>query len=343
MSQNFLRCKKCILSSSFPNIEYDENGICNFCRDQLYYTTETKTITRAEQRISSLLSEQKGKKEYDAVMCFSGGKDSTYTLLTAVREYKLRVLAFTLDNGFISSTAFRNINRTVEHLGVDLITIKPSAHFFNKLVRTSALEPIYDPKTLVRISSICNSCISLVNITALKIALEKDIPFILAGFTLGQIPANSILYKNNYYFFQESREKHLKRLRKLLGGSVDDYFCIRESLLKKRENFPYNINLLCLKNPSEEEILSEISEIGWTIPTDVDGCSSNCRLNGFNNFIHYKTFGYNPYELELSHLIRKGKITRGEAIEKVENQLDHDHLQEIMGQLDITENDIEKL
>ena len=343
MNKNFSRCQKCILSASFPNIEYDEKGVCNFCRDQIYYTTESRAISKAERRVFTLLEETRGKKEYDAVMCFSGGKDSTYTLLTAIEKFGLKVLSFTLDNGFISPAALENINRTVEYLGVDQVTIRPSSHFFNRLVRASALEQIYAPKTLVRISSICNSCISLVNINALKIALEKDIPFILAGFTLGQIPANSVLYKNNYYFFQESREKHLKRLRKLLGDPVDDYFCIRDSLLAKCESFPHNINLLCLENPSEEEILSKIGRIGWISPSDVDGCSSNCQLNGFNNFIHCKTFGYNPYELELSHLIRKGKITRDEAMGKVQDQFDRNRLQEIMERLDITESDIENI
>jgi hypothetical protein len=156
--------------------------------------------------------------------------------------------------------------------------------------------------------------------TALKYAIEKNIPFILAGFTLGQIPSNTIIYKNNYRFFQESREPVLNKLREHLGKDVDEYFGIRESLLEKVVEYPHNINLLCLEDISETEIIEKVKSIGWIPPKDVDGCSSNCRLNTFNNYIHQKRYGYNPYELELSHLIRKGKLTREEALEKLADQ-----------------------
>lgn len=337
------RCRECVLSSSFPNVTFDENGVCSFCRDEMHMSTETATIERAQERIIELFDTARGQSEYDAVMCYSGGKDSTYTLMTAVKKYNLNILAFTLDNGFTSPAAFENIRNICDELGVDQITFRPSAKFFKPLIKASALKNIYSPKTLVRISAICNSCISVVNNTALKLALEKEIPFILAGFTLGQIPANGIVYKNNYHFFRESREVYLERLRDSLGNSVDDYFCIKESLLKKTEVFPYNVNLLCVEDPTEAEMFQAIENIGWVSPQDVDGCSSNCRLNGFNNFIHQEKFHYSPYELELSHLIRKGKITRDEALQKLSDTLRPEVITSIMKELAISEEEIKAI
>lgn len=341
MTKETTRCTKCILSSAFPKIQFDEDGVCNFCRNEIYYTTENKSIIDAREKVNALLNKHKGTGQYDAIMCYSGGKDSTYTLKLAVQKYRLKVLALTVDNGFLSPVAFDNINQTVDALGVDLVTIRPSSKFFIPLIKASAFQPIYNPKTLTRISSVCNSCISIINIAALRLALEKNIPFILAGFTLGQIPANSIFYKNNYTFFQESREQILNKLRELIGREVDNYLCLSESLLENAESFPYNINLLCLDDPSEDEILADIKKLGWVSPKDVDGCSSNCRLNAFNNFIHTKQMGFNPYELELSHLIRRDKLTREDALKKVAAQADMDALKPILEQLDITQQDIE--
>lgn len=337
------RCTKCILSSAFPKIKFNEEGVCNFCRNEIYFTTETQTIDNARKQIDQLLSEHKGKGQYDAVMCYSGGKDSTYTLMLAVQEYNLKVLALTVDNGFISPVAFENINRTVDTLGVDLITIRPSSKFLVPLIKASAFHKIYNPKTLTRISSVCNSCISIINIAALKLAMEKKVPFILAGFTLGQIPANSIFYKNNYTFFQESREAILNSFRELIGDEVDDYFCINKSLLQETDFYPYNVNLLCLDDPSEDKILADIKKIGWVNPKDVDGCSSNCRLNAFNNFVHQKTMGFNPYELELSHLIRRDKLSREEALKKISAQSDITALQPVLKQLGIPKEKMERL
>ncbi|MCI5119715.1 MAG: hypothetical protein D3908_00670, partial [Candidatus Electrothrix sp. AUS4] len=123
----------------------------------------------------------------------------------------------------------------------------------------------------------------------------------------------------------------------------DDYFCISESLLENTECYPYNINLLCLDEPCEDEILNDIKELGWVSPKDVDGCSSNCRLNAFNNFIHTKKMGFNPYELELSHLIRRGKLSREDALKKISAQADIAALQPILEQLDITPEEFAKL
>lgn len=314
------RCTRCVLSKTFPNIEFDDNGVCNFCRDETTGAAEDKAIEKSREKLFDLISATKGKSEYDAIMCYSGGKDSSYTLMLAVKKYDLKVLSFTLDNGFLSQTAFDNINRVVDALGVDHITFKPSGVFYKSVIRASLLQDIYNPKTLMRISSGCNSCISLVNMTALKMAIEKNIPIIFAGFTLGQIPVNSMIYKNNYTFFQESREASLNKLREYVGPSVDDYYRIRPSVIDRVKSYPFNINLLCLENITEAEIIKNVETLGWTRPDDVDGCSSNCRLNTFNNRIHFKKFGYSPYELELSHLIRKGQLTRDAALEKINDQ-----------------------
>lgn len=343
MKNTFDRCTKCVLSADFPKINFDDNGVCNFCRNEIYFTTENKIIKESKRKIANLIDSAKGKSDYDAIMCYSGGKDSTFSLLIAVRKYGLKVLSFTLDNGFISPVALENINRVVDYLGVDQYTVRPSTIFFKSIIKASALNSIYNLKTLARISSVCNACISLVNITALKLALEKKIPLILAGFTLGQIPTNSIVYKNNYNFFQESREIALNKLRKQVGNSVDDYFCIKDSILKPTEAFPHNLNLLCIEDLSEEEIYDEIKSIGWNSPDDVDGCSSNCQLNSFNNLVHQKTFKYSPYELELSHLIRRGKLTREQALKKINDQIDKNILKSIMNRLEIKENDLENL
>jgi hypothetical protein len=313
------RCTKCILSENFPRIKFDEHGVCNFCNNELLHSTEQENVDEAKTEVEKLFAAiDKTKSDYDAIVCYSGGKDSTYTLKLAVEKYNLRILSFTLDNGFISPVAFENIEKVVKALGVDHFTYKPSYKYMKNLYRVSSLENIYNPHTLTRISANCNSCISIVNNTALKTALEKKVPFILAGFTLGQIPSNTIYYQNNYKFFQESRKPVLDKLKKMLGDDVSRYMELPEHL--QTGEYPYNINLLCLEDITESEIVNQILPLGWKKPADVDGCSTNCRINAFNNYVHVKRYGYSPYELELSHLIRKNLLSRDEALEKLFDQ-----------------------
>jgi hypothetical protein len=128
------------------------------------------------------------------------------------------------------------------------------------------------------------------------------------------------VYRNNFRFLAESREESLGRLRAAVGADVDEYYGISDSLLDRAGPSPHNVNLLCLERVSEEEIVEAVRSLGWQRPKDVDGCSSNCQLNTFNNYVHERRFGYSPYELELSHLIRKGLMTREEALEKIADQ-----------------------
>lgn len=315
MNRTRTRCTRCVISGSFPQITFDDEGVCSFCRDKAFYVVENTAIERARSQVDALFAEGPKGRRYDAVVCLSGGKDSTYTLMLAVRKYGLRPLAVTFDNGFLSKFAFDNIRNAVNALAVDHIMLRPSFETMKAIVRASALHSIYSPRTLTRISAVCNSCITMINTAAVSLALEKRIPYVVAGFTLGQIPSNAVLYRPNYKWIQESREKAVAELERHSGRTVKDHFFVRDDLLELP--MPWLINLLCLESVSEKRMLQEIDTLGWKQPDDVDGCSSNCRLNAFNNHAHEAAYGYNPYELELSHLIRKGLLDRASALEKL--------------------------
>lgn len=77
-------CKKCILPDNFKNTTFNEEGICNYCQSNI---TISKKVNISEEfkkeksaEIERIISEQKGKAQYDCVVGFSGGKDSTYLL-----------------------------------------------------------------------------------------------------------------------------------------------------------------------------------------------------------------------------------------------------------------------
>src|SRR5512133_2949348 len=161
MNRNIRRCTRCVLSENFPRIRFDANGICNFCNDELLHSISPEQIENARNGVLKLFDDVRGRSDYDAILCYSGGKDSTYTLKVAVEKFRLKILSFTLDNGFISLTAFRNIDNVVRRLGVDHITYKPSYTFMKDLFRFSTLTELYNPRTLIRISANCNSCISI--------------------------------------------------------------------------------------------------------------------------------------------------------------------------------------
>jgi len=119
-------CSRCVQDTSVPGIEFDKDGICNFCHSHDELTKIFPNDKRGEQYLNKLFSTIKkdGKdKNYDCVVGISGGRDSTFLLWCCVKIWKLRVLAVHFNDGFDNPVAGENMLKAVEKLGVKLITI----------------------------------------------------------------------------------------------------------------------------------------------------------------------------------------------------------------------------
>ena len=77
-------CKKCILSDDFFSVKIEENGLCNYCNENT--ANSTKIVD---------MGIKPSGREYDVVLAYSGGKDSTYTLyLLRKKYYKLTIFSY---------------------------------------------------------------------------------------------------------------------------------------------------------------------------------------------------------------------------------------------------------
>ncbi|MDO5305999.1 MAG: N-acetyl sugar amidotransferase, partial [bacterium] len=84
MDEDIKICKKCVLNSSFPGINFSEEGVCNHCNSPRQEKEKAEVIREdTEAKFLELIQKlREGKKStgYDCLLAFSGGKDSTYTL-----------------------------------------------------------------------------------------------------------------------------------------------------------------------------------------------------------------------------------------------------------------------
>jgi N-acetyl sugar amidotransferase len=118
-------CTKCIMDTSDPDISFDSLGVCNHC--QSYDENLPKRVHRgadAEIMLHKLVNSIKKsgqKREYDCLIGVSGGVDSTYVAML-VKDLGLRPLAVHFDNGWNSELAVDNIKKTLDVLGIDLVT-----------------------------------------------------------------------------------------------------------------------------------------------------------------------------------------------------------------------------
>ncbi len=310
------RCTRCILPKTFPGIRFNDQGICNFCLEfkGVKYLKEKKA--EYNKRFEKLVEEYKGKNVYDALMCYSGGKDSTYTLAILKENYGLNILALTYDNSFLSDQTIKNIRIVMEKLGIDHIFFKPRFDMFKKIIIECAKKNIYPPKTIERASTICTSCMGIVKFSALRMALEKNIPFITFGWSPGQAPITSSIMRNNPKMIKMMQRPLFDPLYNIVGDEIIPYF-LEDEHFTETYHFPYYINPLAFLEYDEELIYQKIFQLGWKAPRDTDANSTNCLLNSFANNVHKEQFNFHPYAFELAKLVREGYLNRDIALEKI--------------------------
>ena len=120
-------CVRTVMDTTDPDIWFDDKGVSSHA---LNYDATMAPIVEAAQRgdrldelhrmVDTIKAAGKGKP-YDCIIGVSGGVDSTYLALQAVK-LGLRPLAVHFDSGWNSELAVNNIENIVTKLNIDLFT-----------------------------------------------------------------------------------------------------------------------------------------------------------------------------------------------------------------------------
>lgn len=303
-------CTKCILPRSFPGLSFDAHGVCSYCTDsQEQIDTRKQAITEG---VKAALSTASADRSYDGLALYSGGKDSSLALAAAQRDFGLRILAFTLDNSFLSKTTGENMRHVLDNLGIDHVVFRPPRRVMRPIYQISmSLE--FGSDTTKYSTGGCGSCISMVLATAMRFAAAHNIPLLVGGWTPGQLTTSPLVPVS---FLRDIVDRHFDPLTAASTDLGDQLATWRDSTRVAPVGL---VNPLYVTQYSEEAAVSELGTIGWKAPTDTDSCSTNCRLNGLLIIDHIKKYGFHPYVYELAHHVRLNALSRAEALEKVSN------------------------
>ena len=133
------RCSRCTLPITWETVFFDEEGVCNICKN---WDVKQKDINwpERENMFREIVADAVARKgEYDCIVPFSGGKDSTYTLWAIVRKYGMKPLVVSFDHWFYRPRMLENRKRTFLRLGVDVLTFTPNWRIVRKIMRESLL------------------------------------------------------------------------------------------------------------------------------------------------------------------------------------------------------------
>src|SRR5688572_19975731 len=104
-------CRICVNAETNPSVRIGKDGLCATCA-AFRIGFDPARLERELRRVRVL-----GRKGVRAMVGFSGGKDSTATLVTAMR-LGFRTTAFTLDSGYYPQGTFARAKRIAAKLGV---------------------------------------------------------------------------------------------------------------------------------------------------------------------------------------------------------------------------------
>jgi hypothetical protein len=314
-----------------PNIKFDSNGICNYCNNS------KKIEFKGEEELIKILNAYRNSKnKYDCIVTVSGGRDSTYTLLKMVKDYKMKVLALNYANPFTDPVAKKNIENAVKYLNVDLIQFQLENNIHEKTFKHNLNIWLKKPNPAL-IPMLCISC-KTIWYTILKIAKQHEIRCIISGGN----PYEETSFKRELVNVA-SDEKFENSFTKAITGIIretlknpgyyhpifiptlikgylfGDPYCIGSRFVGRDVS---RIDLFNYIEWNEDEIISRIkSELHWESPKNLaSSWRFDCYVGHLKEFLYLKTIGMTERDDFYAKMVRQGLMTRDDALIRLEKE-----------------------
>ncbi|MCB9233650.1 MAG: N-acetyl sugar amidotransferase [Bacteroidia bacterium] len=322
MISNLKRCTRCVTPETHETIVYDEVGVCNICRGQ-DYKNEVIDWEAKKKELGELIETHRGKYDYDCIIPFSGGKDSTWTLYYLVKHYNIKPLVVRFDHGFYRPNLEHNVKKIQRELGVDFHHFTPNWKVVQKLMLQSFLEK----------GDFCWHCHTGIFSYPMWVAIRYEVPLIFWGEPSSEYTA--------YFSYDQKEEVDEKRFNRYvnLGINAEDMFVRLGGTVDERDLKPYsypplkklrqlNYRSVCLGSyiPWDAKKQSGIimDELGWTgdevenVPPQYDYEKIECYMQGVRDYIKYIKRGYTRPSHLASIDIRNHRMTREEGLALIE-------------------------
>ncbi len=321
------RCTKCLLPETMTFIDFDDHGVCNYCRNY------KKRQPKGEEELEKIVSQhRRSDGRPDCLVPFSGGRDSSYGLHYLKNILKMNPVAFTYDWGVMTDLGRRNEARMCGELGVEHIIVSADIRKKRCNIRKNieawlkrpeiGMVPLFmagDKELEKQIEWARKRAGVAVAIASGARGLEEDLIKIgCAGIQTPQgqdyrrVSFAQKLKLAGYYFSQYRRNPSY--INSSVLDTIFGAYCV----------FVYHSPTLHLYDYiewNEERILSTIDQYGWEKEKDT---IATWRIDDgtapFYNYIYLTALGLTENDVLRSNLIREGQIERAKAYELIKEE-----------------------
>jgi hypothetical protein len=263
---------------------------------------------RAVAEVVRSVPERRPDATYDAVVLYSGGKDSTYMLLDLAQRPGIRVCAWMLQQGYQSPAAIRNAERICERLGVPLVISTPERSAMDSLFRIGfglREDSVADQellKAVMTYGSACWPCFATIAARAATFCDEVGAAFCFIGTQRGQnrldLHGQPVLAGQGLPRVDFMTEKFMRRFRALAEESDDEAAALLQTTECQTVLVPF---YELVPKPSVDEQIAFIQRAGWTLPMNTGACSTNCMINELGRQVMRTRYGFDLYQIIDAH------------------------------------------
>ncbi len=327
-------CKRCVSDTTISEIQFDSNGICNFCKIhdemEIQYPIGKKGHKKLKQIITKIKEEGRGKK-YDCIIGVSGGTDSSYMLYVCSR-LGLKPLAVHYDNGWNSPIAVSNIKKLLEQLNIDLYTYVVNWAEFKDLQLSFLKASTSDAEIPTDVG--IHGCL-------LRVASKFNLKYIMNGhsFRNESLMPKSWTYMDGLYISSVQNKFGSKKLKTFPNVTLSDFFYY--SFIKGIKAVPI-LNYIKYDKTKAISVLEK--KLDWKYSGGHHHESYYTEF--FQTFLLPKKFNIDKRITELSGFIRTNQITRELAINELRDN-EYPYRKELinytLSKLDLSYSDFNKI
>lgn len=327
-SWNLRRCSRCILPETMPFLHFDRDGVCNYCHA---YTP--RNSPKPKEELLELLSRYRRQDGRDAIIPFSGGRDSSFGLHLAVEELGLKPIAYTYDWGMVTDLGRRNISKMCSALGVENIVIAANIEKKRRNIRRNLEAWLKSPHLgmLSLLTAGDKHFFRYINTVKRETNIDLNLwavnPLEVTHFKSGFLGVPPDFEEKKVYSSGVSNQVRYHRLR--FGAMLQSKGYFNASLWdtlsgeyyrsasKKKDYF----HLFDYIRWDEKQIEGTLRNYDWEIATDT---STTWRIGdgtaAFYNYVYARLAGFTEHDTFRSNQVREGDLTRSEALRLAEEE-----------------------
>lgn len=323
------RCTRCILPATMPFIEFDADGVCNYCHA---YTP--RNVPKPKEELFNLVEPYRRAGVTDCIVPFSGGRDSCYGLHLVAKELKMNPVTYTYDWGMVTDLGRRNISRMSAELGVENIIVAADIAKKRRNIAVNLKAWLKAPHLgMISILTAGDKHFfrhieTVKQQTGVGLNLWGVNPLEVTHFKAGFLGVPPDFEEKRVYMHGWQKQMEYQKLRFKAMLQSPGYFnsSLWDTLsgeyyrsFTEKKDYYHIFDYWRWDEKTIDDTL--INDYGWELAVDT---STTWRIGdgtaGLYNYIYYLVAGFSEHDTFRSNQVREGEITRERALELVREE-----------------------